>query len=241
MMSLIPGMDIPIHRSLQADGQPVKNPLPMVAYWTGLSDAYGDWYLEDDISSPGTVTKTELPIFSNYSDRISDVDTKDLNYGMESPFIPIQVNAANTLYFEYWAQYATELYATEARIMTCHMRLDNVDLAGFEFSDNIFIKDEYWRVLKMEYDANVEGLCKVELIKILSDVAICEDIPTGWSSRFQYVLFNNSTDVSPDVGNQTCCERYGYQWVNQGVVVGAPLRTFASLAYKHLLLHNEAP
>ena len=222
MMSLIPGMDIPIHRSLQADGQPVKNPLPMVAYWTGLSDAYGDWYLEDDISSPGTVTKTELPIFSNFSDRISDVDTKDLNYGMESPFIPIQVNAANTLYFEYWAQYATELYATEARIMTCHMRLDNVDLAGFEFSDNIFIKDEYWRVLKMEYDANVEGLCKVELIKILSDVAICEDIPTGWSSRFQYVLFNNSTDVSPDVGNQKCCERYGYQWVNQGVVVGAP-------------------
>ena len=213
MMSLIPGMGIPIHRSLQADGQPVKNPLPMVAYWTGLSSAYGDWFLEDDISSPGTVTKTELPIFSNYSDRVARVSSFDLNYGSEAPFIPIEVNSANTLYFEYWAQYATELYSNEARIMTCHMRLDNVDLAGFEFSDNIFIKDEYWRVLKIEYDANVEGLCKVELIKILSDVAICEDIPTGYDRAYQYVLFNNSSISAPDFGSQTCCERYGYEWV----------------------------
>ena len=220
MMSLIPGMDIPIHRSVQADGQPVKKPLPMVAYWTGLSSEYGDWYLEDDISSPGTVTKTELPIFSNYSQRIAEVDSLDLNYGSERPFIPILANSANTLYFEYWAQYATELYASEARIMTCHMRLDNVDLAGFEFSDNIFIKDEYWRVLKMEYDANVEGLCKVELIKILSDVAICEDIPTGWSRSYQYVLFNDSTESTPDFGSKTCCERYGYQWVK--IPAGVP-------------------
>ena len=215
MMSLIPGMDIPIHRSVQADGQPVKKPLPMVAYWTGLSSAYGDWYLEDDISvTPRNIeTMSELPIFSNYSDRICEVDSLDLNYGSERPFIPILANSANTLYFEYWAQYATELYANEARIMTCHMRLDNVDLAGFEFSDNIFIKDSYWRVLKMEYDANVEGLCKVELIKILSDVAICEDIPTGWDRAYQYVLFNDSDETAPDFGSKTCCERYGFEWV----------------------------
>ena len=93
------------------------------------------------------------------------------------------------------------------------MRLDSVDLAGFEFSDKIFIKDEYWRVMKIEYDANVEGLCKVELIKILSDVAICADTPTGYDRANQYVLFNSSTSGSPDFGSQTCCERYGYEWV----------------------------
>ena len=213
MMSVIPGMDIPIHRSVQADGQAVKKPLPMVAYWTGLSSVYGDWYLEKDISVGGTATMTDLPIFSNYSARTAGIASKDLNYGAERPFIPIEVNSPNTLYFEYWAQYATELYATEARIMNCTMRLDSVDLAGFEFSDKIFIKDEYWRVMKIEYDANVEGLCKVELIKILSDVAICADIPTGYDRANQYVLFNSSTSGSPDFGSQTCCERYGYEWV----------------------------
>ena len=217
MMSLIPGMDIPIHRSLQADGQPVKNPLPMVAYWTGLSDAYGDWYLEDDISSPGTVTKTELPIFSNYSDRVARVSSLDLNYGSEAPFIPIEVNSANTLYFEYWAQYATELYATEARIDLPHEARQQISRARSRTTSS----PGRYRANKIECTSS-SSRCKVELIKILSDVAICEDIPTGYDRTYQYVLFNNSTPASPDVGNQKCCERYGYRWVNQGIVVGAP-------------------
>lgn len=222
MMSLIPGMNIPLHRSVQADGQPVKKPLPMLAYWTGLHDEYGTWYLEDDISDPGTRSMTDLPIFSNYSDRIAEVDSYDLNYGLEAPFIPILVNPPNTLYFEYWAQYATELYSDESRLLTCTMRLNNLDIANFEFSDNIFIKDAYYRVLKIDYDANVEGVCKVELIKILSDLAICEDIPTGYDREYQYVMFNDSEITAPDFGSQKCCERYGYQWVKVPVGPARP-------------------
>tara|TARA_R100000458_G_C8241809_1_gene220660 strand:- start:857 stop:1219 length:363 start_codon:yes stop_codon:yes gene_type:complete len=100
------------------------------------------------------------------------------------------------------------------------MRLNNLDIADFEFSDNIYIKDAYYRVLKIDYDANVEGVCRVELIKILSDLAICEDIPTSFNRSYQYVLFNSSTPSVPDFGSQKCCERYGYNWVT--IPVGVP-------------------
>ena len=212
MMSLVPDMDIPMHRSLNAEGNPIEKPLTMIAYWTGLTDRFGEWYMEDDLSSPGTVTYTDMPIFSNFSSNYPTISDKDLNYGMEQPFVPIEVNPANTLYFEYWAQYVAELYSNEARIMTCTMRLSKRELADFEFSDNIYLKDSYWRVLKINYDTNVEGTAKVELIKILSDVEICADIPTGWNDRYQYILFNNSTSVSPDFGSEACCTKYGYEW-----------------------------
>lgn len=220
MMSLVPGMELPMHRSINAEGQPIKKPLTMIAYWTGLTDRFGDWYLEDDLSSPGTVTYTTMPIFSNFNSSYPTISDKDLNYGMEQPFVPIEVNPANTLYFEYWAQYVAELYSSEARIMTCTMRLSKQELADFEFSDNIYIKDSYWRVLKINYDSNVEGTARVELIKILSDVEICADIPTGWDDRTQTVLFNGSTAATPDVGSKACCEKYGYQWVYSNQVVG---------------------
>jgi hypothetical protein len=212
MTSLIPGTSYPIHRSMTANGDPVDKPLPMLAYWAGLSNQFGTWYMWNDAES-AVLSGTLWPYFSNYSSDFPSVDDLDLNYGMEHPFFPIEANPANTLYFQYWAQYVTELYSEEARIMTCTMRLSKVDLADFEFSDRIFIKDSYYRVRSLSYDANVEGTCQVELIKELSDVDICEDEPTGYASRYNFILFNNSTEVDPDYGSKRCCELYGYNWV----------------------------
>jgi len=209
MTSLIPGSSFPIHRSLKADGSVIINPLPMLAYWHGTSTNYGQWYLRND-SHATTGPSSLFPSFSNYSTDFASVTDKDLNYGMESPFFPVQVNPANTLYFEYWAQYVTELYSEEARIMTLHLKLDRVELADFEFSDKIWMRGARWRVLRMTYDANVEGLVKVECLKVLSDVAVCEDTPTGFNVRDNVVTFNNS---DTDYGSEACCELYGYQWV----------------------------
>ena len=214
MVSRIPFYGGILHRSLTAQGEAVEEPLPMVAYWVGLTNIFTRWYLAADIGvAPNYITLTEFPTFSNYNTVEPTVGDKDLNYGMEQPFIPIEANPANTLYFEYWAQYVAELYSNEARIMTCTMRLSKRELADFEFSDNIYLKDSYWRVLNINYDTNVEGTAKVELIKILSDVEICADIPTGYSERGRFVLFNGSTEVSPDIGSRACCEKYGYEWL----------------------------
>lgn len=219
MTSLIPGSQFPIHRSLKANGSKVDKPLPMVAYWHGTSTNYGEWYLYDD-SHLVTGPIDLFPSFSNFSTDFASVDDKDLNFGMEAPFFPIEANPANTLYFEYWAQYVTELYSEEARLLKCTIRLTRQDLNDFEFSDRIYIRDSYYRVLKLSYDANVEGVCSVELIKELSDIEVCADVPTGFDDRNNFILFNNSTGGSPDFGNQTCCELYGYQWLPNTTAIG---------------------
>ena len=219
MTSLIPGSSFPIHRSLKQDGTGIDNPPPMLAYYHGLVNEYGTWYLRNDTGVEQTLTT--FPSFSNYSVNVPALTSYDLNFGMEAGFIPMTANPVNTLYFEYWAQYSTELYSPEARLMRCTMRLSKNDLADFEFSDRIYIRDSYWRVLKLSYDANVEGVCTVELIKELTDVAICEDTPTSIDERTNIVLFNGSSSASPDLGSQTCCELYGYRWVANTATVGS--------------------
>ena len=53
----------------------------------------------------------------------------------------------------------------------------------------------------------------MELIKELSDIEVCADVPTGFDDRNNFILFNNSTGGSPDFGSQACCTKYGYRWV----------------------------
>ena len=52
--SLIPGGTQYIHRSLTKEGTIVEDPLPMVAYWHGLSTQFGEWYLRADNGTTGS-------------------------------------------------------------------------------------------------------------------------------------------------------------------------------------------
>ena len=102
----------------------------MVAYWTGVQDTFIRWWLPTT-TAWRTFALTDFPMFSNYSADEPTV-SYDLNFGMEAPsFYP--VNPANTLYFEYWAQYVTELYSDEARLMTCTMRFDSASSRTLNF------------------------------------------------------------------------------------------------------------
>ena len=207
--SVIPGSQWPIHRNLQEDGSGVSNPLPTLAYYHNLNDL-GSWYLRNDSGVEQELTT--FPSFSNYSTVLPTLTSKDLNFGVESPLISSECTARDTLFIEYWSQYVTELYSEEARIMTLHVKLDRVELADLEFSDKIWMRGARWRVLKMTYDANVEGLVKVECIKVLSDLAFCEDIPTSILAKDNFILFNDSTAFDPDYGSRACCIAYGYNW-----------------------------
>jgi hypothetical protein len=219
IISVIPGTGFPIHRSLNTDGSAIANPLAMLAYWCGTVQSFGEWYIRNDA---GTTVgpSTYFPLFSPYSADYPTITDKDLNFGIEASFIPQECNPRNTLYIEFWAQYVTELYSEEARTMRCTMRLTASDIAHFEFSDRIFIRDSYWRVLKLAYDANVEGVCQVELIKELSDIEVCEDTPTSYDDRHNVIFFNGSTISSPDFGSESCCQRYGYLWIANSLPIG---------------------
>lgn len=219
IVSLIPGTPFQIYRSINASGQRIENPKPMLAYYGGLTDNFGEYYVKADDGTTGSAA-TLFPYFSPFATDQPALDDNQLQYGIERPFVPMATPPVNTLFVKYWSQYVTELYSEEARIMTLHVKLDRVELADFEFSDKIWMRGARWRVLRMTYDANVEGLVKVECLKVLSDIAFCEDVPTSHIAKENYVLFNGSTTGSPDYGSQACCEAYGYNWVKNTTVIG---------------------
>ena len=218
IVSHIPGSFFPIHRAINSDGSIVSDPKLMFCYWHGTVLDLGTWYLRNDTFDE--VALTLFPSFSQYSAAVADLTDKDLNFGVEAAFVPQTCNPRDTLYILYWAQYVTELYSTEARIVECHAYLTNSDVRDFAFNDKIHIKGVAYRVLKIEYDANVDGTSKLTLIKILSDVSLCADEPTSLVTRGNYILFNSTTPASPDYGSQACCEFYGYNWVPNSIVIG---------------------
>lgn len=210
ILSNIPGTSNPIFRGLTADGSGLKKPLPMLAYWCGLSTNLGTIYLTDEDNT--TTSSVNTPFFSNYSSDDPQLTDKDLNFGVELPLHSIAINPRDTLYIRFWAQYVTELYSSDARTIACHVRLNEADLADLKFNDNIYINGAFYRLLSLSYDANEPTVAKCELILKLDDVAICGDTPTSLLEASNVILFNGSSSGSPDYGSQACCELYGYRW-----------------------------
>jgi hypothetical protein len=221
LMSLVPGTANPMYRGLTSEGKGVAEPLPMLAYWCGLSTRSGVLYLLDESGTTRTVAQG--PFFSNYSSPDPAVTDYDLNFGVERPLYAISVNPRDTLYIRFWAQYVKELYSSDSRIVQCSVRLNDADLADLEFNDVVFIRNTSYRIISMTYDANTPSVAKVELLMRLEDLALCAQLPTGlWSSQ-NVILFNNSNPGAPQYGSQECCEFYGYRWdVNR--VVGSRCR-----------------
>ncbi len=207
LMSLVPGTSTPILRLITQDGQPVKDPAPRIAYWGGFGSSFGSFYLKRETGVDTQISS--FPVLSNYSVPLPDPGDNDLNYGMEQAMYPISAQPSQTLYFRFWATYVLELYSTEARVLSCNMNLTEADLQGWSFNDKIYIKDTYYRILSISYDANAPGTAQVELIRKLDDIEVCADTPTGLLANSDIVTFNNS---STDYGSEACCVLYGYDW-----------------------------
>jgi hypothetical protein len=212
VISLIPGSNFPIHRSLQADGSAIQKPLAMLAYWGGLVTSFGGWYLRDN-SGTTIGPSSSFPLFSPYSADYPTLTDNDLNFGMEASFIPQDCNPLNTLYYKYWKGYIRELYSEESRILECTIKLPLIEVITWKWNKKVYINGAWWRILSMTTDMNGDGSAKIKARKIQLSETDCADTPTGYSSRYNIVLFNSSTEASPDFGSQACCTKYGYRWV----------------------------
>ena len=207
LMSLVPNSSIPILRLITQDGKAIKDPAPRIAYYAGLGDTFGGLEILNESGTQSTLT--QIPTMSNYNVPQPDPGDNDLNYGMEPAMYPISAQPANTLYFRFWATYVLELYSVEARVLSCNMNLTEADLQSWSFNDKIYIKDTYYRILSISYDANAPGTAQVELIRKLDDIELCADTPTGLLANSDIVTFNNSPT---DYGSEACCVLYGYDW-----------------------------
>ena len=216
VVSYIPGTDYAIHRMLADtvnEDKTIKDPLPRLAFWNGLTQGLLNYYND----SSGVTSETRYPMLSQFSASYPSVEDEDLSFGVERPFHRVQANPVNTLYYKYWMPWVNELYSSDARIVTAYFRLTASEIATFKFSDKIFIKDTYFRILSLSnYDPTTENIVQVRLVKILGAIRDCYYIPESADKNGQ-ISFSTPTGSTVTSPSRPCCERYGYVFDDSGL------------------------
>lgn len=200
---IISGTDFVVPVLVNEAREPLSNPKPRLAYWNGLNN--DNWTL-------GGAAITGFPEWTDVSDPIGsiDVDTLDLNYGYERRFFDIVANPRESLYYKYWHPFTASLYSEEARIMEATFQLPSAEVLAFDWADRIWVNNDYWRVLAIDYDANdVKPLCRVKLLKIVASTRLCEYLPHSIAKTGQ-VSFTNSFGTVLTTVPRGCCELFGH-------------------------------
>jgi hypothetical protein len=87
--------------------------------------------------------------------------TKELFYNATS------VTAAN-LFNGYWSEYIAEITDKDSKLLTCSLKLNEVDIYNLDFSKLIYIDGSLWRLNKvLDYNPMDFNLTKVELLKVI--------------------------------------------------------------------------
>lgn len=186
---------------------------------------------------------TTFPKCSSYelsTDNNFNTNSRSLLWGSVPPLNQGLYNwnpsliSQKSLYNVYWKSYLNSIYNSEARIMECHMNLNEVDITNFNFSDEIFIKDSYWRVLKIQnYQVGAKSSCKVTLLKVLDGFdTTCPDCgqvvgetdsgQNAWDGLFVWcpetdpdcvVFTGGAYDEQFLLTSETCCNCNGGQFL----------------------------
>jgi hypothetical protein len=149
-------------------------PNPRLCYYNGLKSTGGiTWYYQSDL---GVATaETNYPLMSPYTQWPVTNSTLNLNYEVEAGYWSNQAQFPATrgtgIYDEYWSTFIDDQYSPYARRFIGRFILDHYILKDFQFSDVIFVKDTYYRVLKIkDVPLGEEASVQVELLKLLNYV-----------------------------------------------------------------------
>ena len=200
---------------------------PRLLYWNGLkANAFvgnHQWHMKNDAGT--AIAQTQYPMMSYMSQFPTTSNTINLSWELEYPrFIepPVAINGQD-VYNLYWKGYIDSTYSKDARKMTATFILDAQDLT-VQFNDSIFIRDSWWRILKIT-DAPLTGLnpVKVELIKLLNapdDTCTCQQYAVSDNRLVpESIYYFNYTDCN---GNPATGQVY------QNSVVVCACEPFAS-------------
>lgn len=178
-------------------GGAIKEPKPFLAFYNGLIG--GNVYY----TIGGSQTNKPLPHFSNAEKMASQVQDLSLSFGHPVPYHSVIATPLNGLYYRWWSKWANELFSSDARLLEAWFYLTPSDLAAFEWSDKIYLFNQYWRIIEIQgYDATQDGLTRVRFVKILGDIQDCEQLP---DRNALGIIQGDPTSLS-----KKCCERYGY-------------------------------
>lgn len=181
----------------QETPKPIKKPRPFLAFYNGLVG--GSVYY----NIGGTQTNKPLPHYSANEKLVATLDDLSLFYGHPPAYHFIFTTPLNALYYRWWSAWANELFSPDARMLTATFYLTPSDIALMEWSDKIYLFNQYWRILEIQnYDATKDGLTRVKLVKILGAIQDCEQIPSSGS--------RGTIQGTPTSLTKKCCERYGF-------------------------------
>jgi hypothetical protein len=93
----------------------------------------------------------------------------DINWGVtkEVYYNPTSVTASN-LFNGYWSEYIAEITDKDSKLLTCSLKLNEVDIYNLDFSKLIYIDGSLWRLNKvLDYNPMDFNVTKVELLKVI--------------------------------------------------------------------------
>jgi hypothetical protein len=159
-------------------------------------------------------------LFNHYTSNIPTIADEDLNFGQEVSLQRIESQPWQTLYARYWN--IADIYAPDARILEGFFALDFADIYQFKYNDQIFIKDAYWRILEIsDYVVGMQDSVKVKLIKVVSATPDCLLVPDSVMNANGTVPFLDGNG-DPAEATESCCNLYGYLWVNDNCFAKVP-------------------
>jgi hypothetical protein len=94
---------------------------------------------------------------------------EDISWGSprELFFSTASYTAAN-LFNGYWSEYIAEITDKDSKLLTCSVKLNEVDIYNLDFSKLIYIDGSLWRLNKvLDYNPMDFNVTKVELLKVI--------------------------------------------------------------------------
>lgn len=158
---------VPTIYSVDDDGQPSGfDNMPRILYnSTGASPitTTASYYMpaQNGTSSENVTT---FFTFSHLTDIPTVSTTNDFNFGECQLISPIGNAVSSNLFNNNWLPYYNELYNPDTKVMTIKVNLSPGDIAKFEFSDMVMIKNRAYRVNRIDYKP--KDLSTVEFILI---------------------------------------------------------------------------
>jgi hypothetical protein len=214
--ALINNTDLAIPKYINESGTYVA-PGPRILYKTN-NEIKVDIYDNET----GNFVSRFFPLFNHYTRNVPTLADEDLNFGQEVSLQRIDSQPWKTLYARYWNKYIADIYAPDARIIEAFFALDFADIYQFKYNDQIFIKDSYWRILEIsDYVVGMQDTVKVKLIKVVSATPDCLLVPDNVLNLNGTVPFLDG-DGNPATATESCCNLYGYLWVNDNCFAKVP-------------------
>lgn len=96
--------------------------------------------------------------------------TADLNFGAprEIYFTLSGAYPSANLFNGYWSEYLAEITDKDSKLLTCNVRLTDMDIYNLDFSKPIWIDGSLWRLNKVsDYNPMSEDTTKCEFLKVI--------------------------------------------------------------------------